>query len=156
MPPMTTRLSDPEDHVTADLIAYYEARARGGAGLITVEMGSPHYTSLGKCLLAFLSEEEREEMLSRLRLERLTPRTITDTEGLREELLLTRERGYATNDEEHEEGVRAVGLPVIGRHGRPAAALSVATLKFRHSMEELEGFVPLLRDAAREVEVQLR
>jgi DNA-binding IclR family transcriptional regulator len=88
-------------------------------------------------------------MLSRLRLERLTPRTITDTE----ELLLTRERGYATNDEEHEEGVRAVGVPVIGR---PAAALSVATLTFRHSMNELEGFVPLLRKAAREVEVQLR
>ena len=93
-----------------------------------------------------------EEILSRLRLERLTPRTITDTE----ELLLTRERGYATNDEEHEEGVRAVGVPVIGRHNRPAAALSVATLTFRYSMEELEGFVPLLREAAREVEVQLR
>jgi DNA-binding IclR family transcriptional regulator len=90
-----------------------------------------------------------EEILSRLRLERLTPRIITDTE----ELLLTRERGYATNDEEHEEGVRAVGVPVIGR---PAAALSVATLTFRHSMNELEGFVPLLRKAAREVEVQLR
>jgi len=91
-----------------------------------------------------------EEILSRLRLERLTPRIITDTE----ELLLTRERGYATNDEEHEEGVRAVGVvPVIGR---PAAALSVATLAFRHSMHELEGFVPLLRKAAREVEVQLR
>ena len=90
-----------------------------------------------------------EEILSRLRLERLTPRIITDTE----ELLLTRERGYATNDEEHEEGVRAVGVPVIGR---PAAALSVATLTFRHSMQELEGFVPLLRKAARKVEVQLR
>ena len=90
-----------------------------------------------------------EEILSRLRLERLTPRTITDTE----ELLLTRERGYATNDEEHEEGVRAVGVPVIGR---PAAALSVATLTFRHSMQELEGFVPLLRKAAREIGVQLR
>ena len=89
-----------------------------------------------------------EEILSRLRLERLTPRTITDTE----ELLLTRERGYATNDEEHEEGVRAVGVPVFGR----PAALSVATLTFRHSMQELEGFVPLLRKAAREVEVQLR
>jgi IclR family transcriptional regulator, acetate operon repressor len=118
--------------------------------------GSPHYTSLGKCLVAFLPEEEREELLARLRLERLTPRTITDTEELREELLLTRERGYATNDEEHEEGVRAVGVPVIGRRAAAAAALSVATLTFRYSMEELEGFVPLLREAAREVEAQLR
>ena len=118
--------------------------------------GSPHYTALGKCLVALLPEQEREEMLSRLRLKRLTPRTITDPEVLRQELLLTRQRGYATNDEEHEEGVRAVGVPVIGRHGRPAAALSVATLTFRHSMQELEGFVPILRKAAREVEVQLR
>jgi DNA-binding IclR family transcriptional regulator len=47
-------------------------------------------------------------------------------------------------------------VPVIGRHNRPAAALSVATLTFRYSMEEVEGFVPLLREAAREVEVQLR
>src|SRR5882672_4519790 len=41
MPPMTTRLSDEEGHVTDDTIAYYMARVRGGTGLITVEMASP-------------------------------------------------------------------------------------------------------------------
>jgi 2,4-dienoyl-CoA reductase-like NADH-dependent reductase (Old Yellow Enzyme family) len=41
MPPMTTRLADPEGYVTDALIAYYKARALGGVGLITVEMGSP-------------------------------------------------------------------------------------------------------------------
>jgi dimethylglycine catabolism A len=41
MPPMTTRLSDAEGFVTDDTIAYYVARARGGVGLITVEMASP-------------------------------------------------------------------------------------------------------------------
>jgi DNA-binding IclR family transcriptional regulator len=117
--------------------------------------GPPHYTSLGKCLLAFLPEEEREQILSRLELERLTPHTITDVVRLRGVLAETRERGYATNDEEHEEGVRAVGVPVIDRRGRPAAALSIATLTFRYSMEELEGFVPVLREAAREMELQL-
>ncbi len=117
--------------------------------------GAPHYTALGKSLVAFLPENEREELLARLRLERLTPRTITDPKELRAELSRTRERGYATNDEEHETGVRAVGVPLMDRRGRPAAALSVATLTFRYSMEELEGFVPLLRSAAREIEVQL-
>ena len=38
---MTTRLADPEGYVTDALIAYYKARALGGVGLITVEMGSP-------------------------------------------------------------------------------------------------------------------
>jgi 2,4-dienoyl-CoA reductase-like NADH-dependent reductase (Old Yellow Enzyme family) len=41
MPPMTTRLSDAEGHVTDDTVAYYMARVRGGVGLITVEMASP-------------------------------------------------------------------------------------------------------------------
>jgi 2,4-dienoyl-CoA reductase-like NADH-dependent reductase (Old Yellow Enzyme family) len=41
MPPMTTRLADDEGHVTDALLAYYRARALGGVGLITVEMGSP-------------------------------------------------------------------------------------------------------------------
>ena len=41
MPPMTTRLSDEEGHVTEASIAYYMARVRGGVGLITVEMASP-------------------------------------------------------------------------------------------------------------------
>jgi len=41
MPPMTTRTADEEGHVTEDTIAYYLARARGGVGLITVEMASP-------------------------------------------------------------------------------------------------------------------
>ena len=117
--------------------------------------GAPHYTALGKSLVAFLPEDEREGILSRLRLERLTPRTCTDVGELREELSRVRERGYATNDEEHETGVRAVGVPLMDRRGRPAAALAVATLTFRHSMDELEGFVPLLLNAAREIEVQL-
>ncbi len=38
---MTTRLADDQGHVTEALVAYYRARALGGVGLVTVEMGSP-------------------------------------------------------------------------------------------------------------------
>ena len=41
MPPMTTRTADENGYVTEDTIAYYLARARGGVGLITIEMASP-------------------------------------------------------------------------------------------------------------------
>jgi 2,4-dienoyl-CoA reductase-like NADH-dependent reductase (Old Yellow Enzyme family) len=41
MPPMTTRTADEDGAVTEDTIAYYTARARGGVGLITVEMAAP-------------------------------------------------------------------------------------------------------------------
>src|SRR5947209_4434918 len=41
MPPMTTRTADENGYITEDTIAYYLARARGGVGLITIEMASP-------------------------------------------------------------------------------------------------------------------
>jgi dimethylglycine catabolism A len=41
MPAMTTRTADDEGFVTDDTVAYYLARARGGVGLITVEMAAP-------------------------------------------------------------------------------------------------------------------
>jgi len=41
MPPMTTRTADEEGNVTDDTMAYYLARARGGVGLITIEMAAP-------------------------------------------------------------------------------------------------------------------
>jgi 2,4-dienoyl-CoA reductase-like NADH-dependent reductase (Old Yellow Enzyme family) len=42
MPPMTTRLAAEDGSVTEELMSYYEARARGGVGLVTVELNSPH------------------------------------------------------------------------------------------------------------------
>ena len=41
MASMTTRAADAEGFVTPQTLAYYIARARGGVGLITVEMASP-------------------------------------------------------------------------------------------------------------------
>ena len=114
-----------------------------------------HCTSLGKSLLAFLPPEEQEELIGRLRLERLTPRTITDPNRLREELAVSREREYAVNDEELEEGICAVGVPIMDSRGLPVASMSIATLMFRYSVKELEQFVPLLLKGAREISVQL-
>ncbi|MFQ5773555.1 MAG: NAD(P)-binding protein [Kiloniellaceae bacterium] len=60
MPSMTTRLADAEGHVTDATIAYFAARARGGVGLITVEMAAPEkagkhrHNELGICHDRFL------------------------------------------------------------------------------------------------------
>jgi 2,4-dienoyl-CoA reductase-like NADH-dependent reductase (Old Yellow Enzyme family) len=41
MAPMTTRLAAEDGTVTEELLAYYEARAAGGVGIVTVELCSP-------------------------------------------------------------------------------------------------------------------
>jgi IclR family acetate operon transcriptional repressor len=57
----------------------------------------------------------------------LTPRTLADTGVLAADLALTRERGFAIDDEEYEEGVGCVGVAVFGHDGAAVAALSVSS-----------------------------
>jgi len=41
LPSMTTRLATPSGEITPELVSYYQERARGGCGLVIVEMASP-------------------------------------------------------------------------------------------------------------------
>ena len=83
-----------------------------------------HTSAMGKAVLAFSAEPDAE--VDRLAaLKRLTSNTLTSRAALKRDLHLTRERGYAVNDEERNVGVRAVGAPVLDRRGRAMAAISV-------------------------------
>ncbi|MBO0781389.1 MAG: IclR family transcriptional regulator [Ktedonobacteraceae bacterium] len=117
--------------------------------------GPLYCTAMGKSLLAFQPEKEREAILQRLHLERLTAHTITDRETLRRELALTRERRYSIANEEHEPGVISVSVPVLDERGQALAALCVTAPAFRATLAQLVENVPLLRDGAREIAIQL-
>ena len=54
-----------------------------------------------------------------------TAKTIVSPAKLREELEATRQRGYALDDEEFEEGIRAVSAPIRDMDGQVIAALSM-------------------------------
>lgn len=114
-----------------------------------------HGTSTGKVLLSQLPAERRDPLLDDMVLESWTPRTITTHAALAAELDRVRERDYAIADEEFDPGVRAIGVPV--RDGRKAtrAALCVSAPAFRASVEQLEAWLPALRDAAHEIGVRM-
>lgn len=112
-------------------------------------------TAMGKSLLAFQPENEREAIVQRLQLKRLTPATITDRKELRQELARTRERGYSLANEEHEPGIRTVAVPVLNDRHRAVAAVCITAPAFRASLEDLTQHVPMLQEAAREIAIQL-
>lgn len=115
------------------------------------QRGPLHCTSMGKVLVAFAPPEECERLVETLDLEPLGPHTITDRAAFRAEIEGVRERGWAGADEEHEAGIRAVGVPVLGPDGVAIAALSTAAPVFRATMAQLEEHVPQLRGAAAEL-----
>ena len=57
--------------------------------------------------------------------QRLTGKTLTDPELLRQSLAVTRERGYAAEDQEATLGDAGLAAPVFDWSGRPVGALGL-------------------------------
>lgn len=95
-----------------------------------------HASSLGKAYLAALPVAEREQIVAGLELTRFTDTTLTTTEALLADLAASQQRGWAIDDEEHEEGVRCFGVAVLDHLCRPVCSISVAGPKERIQADE--------------------
>ncbi|MFA6775476.1 MAG: IclR family transcriptional regulator [Sphaerochaetaceae bacterium] len=95
-------------------------------------------TGIGKVFLANMPETDLQRYLSATNLKPYTPNTIRDAEALKKELQLIRERGWATDDEEHEMGTLCIAVPVKDYTGNTVAAMSVTWPIFRFNRTEQE------------------
>lgn len=111
-------------------------------------------TGIGKAMMAYLFEEEREKYILR-ELPAYTEYTITDKDKLRQELVKTRERGYAIDNMEHEFGVKCVAMPVLDKNRKPVAAISVSGPSLRFTQERIEEIVQILRKYMKRIEERI-
>ncbi|MEU7859507.1 IclR family transcriptional regulator C-terminal domain-containing protein [Nonomuraea sp. NPDC049141] len=121
---------------------------------VTINIGTrfPAYcTSMGRVLLAALSPERLDAYLGSAELRGLTARTITQPAALRAELDRVRARGWAMVDQELEEGLRSIAVPIRDRSGRAVAAVNVSTHASRTTSQQVRRDLlpPLLATAAR-------
>ena len=114
-----------------------------------------HCTSVGKAILAFLPEDRAAEILRRVRFERFTGRTILTMEALRTELDKTKRRGYAVDDEELEEGLRCIAVPVLDAQRQPVAAVSVSGPSFRVTAQKLPSIANHLVQCVRGISMDM-
>ncbi len=114
------------------------------------------WTSMGRVLLAGLTDPQLDEFLDGLVVSELTAQSITDVEALRSEIHTVRGQGYALVDQELEVGIRSVAAPLRDRRGRTLAAINVGTHAARVTLKELRGVIlPNLLTTARSIEGQL-
>jgi len=109
-----------------------------------------HATAMGKCLLAYLSEEEVDEVIRTHGLPRLTRNTITTGTELLSVLAMVKRDGFAINVEENADGVMCVGAPIWGPEVRPMAALSISSPLVR-----MQGVIDSMKNEALRVARQL-
>ena len=112
-------------------------------------------TAIGKVLLAWRDREEVREILADVEYTRSTERTITSTDELMDVLDTVRKQGYGEDNEEQEEGLRCIGVPVFDRFGVVIAGLSISFPTLRFSEDRLHEYVAMLHDAARTISEQM-
>jgi len=114
----------------------------------------PHCSAAGKVLLAHLPQDKLDRILSS-RLEKLTPKTITDPDTLRAELAFVHQQEYAAVIEEMEEGLNAVAAPIYDHTGRVTSAASIAGPAFRVTPEVFPQLAALLMKTTAKISEQL-
>jgi DNA-binding IclR family transcriptional regulator len=112
-------------------------------------------TALGKAILANIPETEVDQILGSCRIEARTRNTVKNVLALKRELEATRERGYAIDNEEIEDGVRCIAAPVLDTANRAIAAMSISGPSSRVTPDRFQLIGKTMQKAARELSTQL-
>jgi IclR family pca regulon transcriptional regulator len=125
---------------------------------ISVGTRFPAYAaSMGRVLLADLTDEDLDRHLAEADLESFTSRTVTDPARLREIVRETGRVGYSIVDQELEEGLRAIAAPIHSSDGAVTAAINLAVHASRVSMAAMRSeLLPALLETAHRIEEDLR
>ena len=167
--PHLQRLCDETGHtvnmgILDDVDVVYVERCRASRSRqneidLDLHVGSrlPAYcTSLGKVLLAFLPDDERDEIVDRIELERRGPNTLTSKASLLADLERVRANGIAVNNEELAYGLRSVAVPVLSGNGEAVAAVNLAAHRAMASLDDLVARLgPIMQRTAAEISAQL-
>ena len=114
-------------------------------------------TSLGRVLLAGLSDKEIDEYLKHVELRALTDKTTTSATKLRQILKQVRKKGYASVQDELDYGIVSVAVPIVNDRGETLAAINCSTATTRITQEEMiRSRLPVLQEGARRIDMELR
>ncbi len=111
-------------------------------------------TAVGKTLFAFLPLEEISRILKSKR-KRYAKNTIIEREKLEEELREVREKGFALDNMEHEEGMRCVAVPIKNHENKVLASLSISGPSIRITEDKISQLFLMAKDTAYKISKNL-
>ena len=163
--PIINELADKvQESVFAVMLAgddvVYVARATSQRVInVSVSVGSrsPAYAvSSGRVLLAAQPQDMLLNYLDRLKLEKLTPNTVSSKVKLRQLIEEVRRSGYAVVDQELEIGLGSISVPILDGGDKVIAALNIGTPSVRTSLQDMETrLLPELRVASQRITAAL-
>jgi DNA-binding IclR family transcriptional regulator len=143
---------------SGDSVVVIAKTSGSGAFQLTNRVGvarPAHGTALGKVLLADLTPAQLDRFLHNRELAPLTPKTITEPDLLRQEILEIARTGVAYDDGEFNTEVRCVAVPVHDFTGQVVGALGISGPIWRLSIPALQKLTELVRAAAGRLSAEL-
>ena len=107
--------------------------------------------SAGKLFLAYLSDDDREKILTETNLAPLTPYTIVDTQELRQQAVIIRAQGYSTSQREWTIDASGVSAPIFNQRGQMIAALTVSGPAERFNQENISKYAQACKQTATQI-----
>jgi IclR family transcriptional regulator, acetate operon repressor len=132
--------------------ARHAVRVDAGTGN---KFNASHATATGKAILAWLPRQEAERVLAASGMVAFTPKTITSSDILFEELRQVRRTGYSVDREEFQPGVICIGGAIRDHQGAVVGALSVSSPIFRVTSQRVDEICSYVIAAAHELSDEL-
>ncbi|HBF36815.1 MAG TPA: hypothetical protein DDW50_05795 [Firmicutes bacterium] len=113
------------------------------------DRGSLLSGSVGKVMAAYMSQPELTKIIDiYLNAGKITPDQIPK---LLEELGRVKESGYAVSLGERIAGTASLAVPILDISGSATATLSIATVMERMTLEEIQHYAQIMRDAVKQI-----
>lgn len=107
-------------------------------------------SSMGKAILASYTPRQLSQYLSQVSFDKLTANTLDTPDKLKEDLELTKERGYSLDNSENQDGIYCVGFSLI-KNGQLFGAFSISTLRYTMTDKKLKKLVDLGKATQKEI-----
>ncbi|MDN3560301.1 IclR family transcriptional regulator domain-containing protein [Vreelandella neptunia] len=142
-----------------DVIYVARSAAKHRLMAITLSVGTrlpAAHTSMGRMLLAQLSDTDLDHFLSSVALESYTDKTVTDVSELRNQIIKARQQGYAISDQELDSGLRSIAVPVYDAKQHLMGAINISTNAARVDLDTLINvYLPVLQNKVAQVRAHI-
>lgn len=142
-----------------DVIYVARSAAKHRLMAITLSVGTrlpAAHTSMGRILLAQLSDTDLDHFLASVALESYTDKTVTEVSELRRQIIKARQQGYAISDQELDSGLRSIAVPVYDAKQHLMGAINISTNAARVDLDTLINvYLPVLQNKVAQVRAHI-
>ncbi|MBP1764368.1 MAG: kdgR 2 [Firmicutes bacterium] len=147
------------EHYSVIYIDRIESREPLRIGLDIGARFPAHCTALGLVILAYLNPLEVDALLVAAErdetITKYTENSLSTFTDIKNDLKVVRDQGYSIDNGYYLQGIRAIGAPIFNHTGRIRASISIAAPAIRLTDSVLSEFIPLIKEAARNISLKL-